>query len=149
MDPLSIAAASVGLVTFCGQIVGTLSQFVDDSKRVDGTVKTFSDEIASLAGVLNSIAVTFRDPLIASLTALTGHEGQHWRDVQRSLGDCRHSLGRLAIILERIKASEYDILRRARKQFKLNMSSGEIEVLRRQILWFTQTMQISFQMINM
>jgi hypothetical protein len=149
MDPLSITAATVGLVTFSGQIIGTLSQFVDDSKRVDDTVKDFSDEIAALARVLNSMAISFRDPAVSSLTALTGHEGQHWRDVQRSLGDCRLSFEKLANILEKVKADEKNVLRRARKQFKLNMRSGEIACLRRQILSFTQTMQISLQMISL
>src|SRR5204863_9854361 len=95
MDPLSITAASVGLVTFCHQIIETLSQFVDDSKRVDDTVKVFSDEIAALAQVLNSMSISFRDPAVSSLTALTGHEGRHWRDVQRSLDNCRFSLEKL------------------------------------------------------
>jgi hypothetical protein len=149
MDPLSITAASVGLVTFCGQIIRILSQFVDDSKGVDNTVNGFSDEIAALARVLNSISISFRDPVVSSLTALTGHEGQHWRDVQRSLGDCHLSLDRLAKILEKLKADEKNVFRRARKQFKLNMRSGEIACLRRQILSFTQTMQISLQMISL
>jgi Glu-tRNA(Gln) amidotransferase subunit E-like FAD-binding protein len=149
MDPLSITAAAVGLITFSGQIIGTLSQFVDDSKRVDDAVKDLSDEIAALARVLNSMAISFRDPIVSSLTALTGHEGQHWRDVQRSLGDCRLSFEKLANILEKVKADEKNVLRRARKQFKLNMRSGEIVYLRRQILSFTQTMQISLQMISL
>jgi ankyrin repeat protein len=151
MDPLSITAAAAGLTTFCTQIVSTLSQFASDSTRVDTTVQHFSDEITALSRVLHSISISFADPSVSSLPALTGHEGQHWRDVQRSLGDCKLSLEQLAKILEKVKAAAEGkgMLRRARKQFTLNMRAGEIVTLRSQIVSYTQTIQISLQMISL
>jgi ankyrin repeat protein len=151
MDPLSITAAAVGLATFCTQIVTTLSQFASDSTRVDTAVRAFSDEITALYRVLHSISISFADPSVSSLPALTGHEGQHWSDVHRSLGDCKLSLERLAKILEKVKAAAEGngVLRRARKQFTLNMRAGEIVTLRSQIVSYTQTIQISLQMISL
>lgn len=151
MDPLSITAAAVGLATFCTQIVTTLSQFASDSTRVDTAVQRFSDEITGLSRVLHSISISFADASISSLPALTGHEGQHWRDVHRSLDDCKISLERLAKILEKVKAAAEGkgMLRRARKQFTLNMRAGEIVTLRSQIVSYTQTIQISLQMISL
>lgn len=116
---------------------------------MDNKFKAFSDEIAGLAHILNLISVSFEDPDIASLTVLTGHEGQHWRDVRRSLDDCQFSLDTLAKILEGMGADEKGVLGRIKKQLKLNMKSKEIEFLRRQTLCFTQAMQISLQMINL
>lgn len=149
MNPLSIAASSIALVTFCAQVVGILSQFIDQANRVDDTVKAFFDEISALSRVLSSISSSFTDPALSSRIALTGHEGQHWRDVLTSMEDCRRTLERLLKILGKVRSEEKGALRRTRKQFLLNVASGEIAVLRNQILLFTQTLQISLQMINL
>jgi hypothetical protein len=149
MDPLSIATSSISLVAFCGQVVKILSQFIDQANRVDDTVKMFFDEISALSRVLNSVSSSFTDPALSSRIALTGHEGQHWGDVLTSMGDCRRTLERLVKILEKVSSEEKGALRRTRKQFRLNIASGEIAVLRNQILLFTQTLQISLQMINL
>lgn len=147
MDPFSITVGTVGLVTFCGQIVKTLSQIVDNAKTVDSTVKTFSEEIKGLAHVLNSISTVLQEPNVSLHLASTGIEGQHWRDVQKCLTDCRLTLVRLDAILVGLKSSDNGLLSRARTQFQLSIKSGEIALLRRQLVSFKQTMQISLQMI--
>jgi len=92
MDPLSITVGTITLVTFCGQIVQTISEIVGGGKTIDSTVKAFSEEINGLAHVLNSIGTTLQESGVSLHLASTGIEGQHWRDVQNCLKDCRLTL---------------------------------------------------------
>lgn len=147
MDPLSITVATIGLATFCGQAVNILLQFAGQSRSVDFTIKNFADEVSNLDRVLKSITASSKDRSITSLAAGTGHEAQHWRDVLTSLGDCRSCMTRLVKILEKLEGGDGNIFKRTKKQLRLSIESGEIAVLRRQILSFTQTMQISLQML--
>jgi hypothetical protein len=59
-------------------------------------------EINSLSQVLSSVNESLGDPSIenAALASQTGHEGQHWRTVARSLKDCERTLQCLHTILE-------------------------------------------------
>lgn len=149
MDPLSITAAAVSIVTFCSQTTTILAQLIDDNKNVDHTIKGFSDEVTHLSNVVESIGTNFQDPSIALRTSSTGHEGQHWRDVQKCFADAKRCLERLTIILTTLKSSKKGIPGRVVKQVRLSIASGEIALLRRQLSSFTQTMQISLQMILM
>ena len=147
MDPLSITVATIGLATFCGQAINILLEFAGQSSNVDFTIKTFADEVFNLDRVLKSITVSSKDRSIVSLAAGTGHEAQHWRDVLTSLGECRSCMKRLVTILEKLEGDDRNVFKRTRRQLRLSIESGEIAVLRRQILSFTQTMQISLQML--
>jgi len=147
MDPLSITMATIGLATFCSQAINILLKFAGESSSVDLTIKSFSDEVANLDRVLKSITASSEGRSILSLAAGTGHEAQHWRDVLKSLGDCRLCMARLVKILEKLESDDGNIFKRVRRQLKLSIESGEMAVLRRQILSFTQTMQISLQML--
>ena len=147
MDPLSITAGTIGLTTFCGQAIKILLKFAGELSSVDLTIKLFSDEVANLNRVLKSITASSKDQSILSLAAGTGHEAQHWRDVLKCLGDCRSCMAGLVNILEKLESDDGNIFKRARRQLRLSIESGEMAVLRRQILSFTQTMQISLQML--
>jgi hypothetical protein len=147
MDPLSITVATIGLATFCGQAINTLSVFAGQSSNVDFTIKTFTDEVSNLDRVLKSITISSKDRSIVSLAAGTGHEAQHWRDVLTRLGDCQSCMTRLVTILEKLESDDGNIFKRTKRQLRLSIESGEIAVLRRQIFSFTQTMQISLQML--
>jgi hypothetical protein len=147
MDPLSITAATIGLATFCGQAINILLKFAGNSSNIEFTIQTFADEVCNLDRVLKSITASSKDRSILSLAAGTGHEAQHWRDVLTSLGECRSCITRLVTILEKLEGDNGNVLKRTRRQLRLSIESGEIAVLRRQILAFTQTMQISLQML--
>jgi len=149
MDPLSITASAIGIITFCSQTTKILAQLIDDNKNVDHTIKGFSDEVSHLSSVVQSISTSFQDPDIVSRISTTGHKGQHWRDVQKCLANAKTCLGRLTTILTTLKSSKKGIPGRVVKQVRVSLASGEIALLRRQISSFTQTMQISLQMISL
>jgi hypothetical protein len=151
MDPISVATASVHLVGACAKLSGYIYSFIQKTQTVDTAVRVLDIEINSLSQVLGSIATSFSDPLVASvaLEVQTGHEGQYWQNVKRSMDDCKGTLGSLEQVLEKVgKPDGGGFLRRARKQVNFSLSSHEIDLLRQEIAAYRQTMQIALQMIS-
>jgi len=147
MDPISIATASVGLVSACVRLSG----YIKKTQTVDTVVRVLDIEITSLSQVLGSIAMSFSDSLVASvaLEAQTGHEGQYWKTVKRSMDDCKGTLATLEQILQKVGKSEAgNFFRRSSKQIKLSMHLPEIDVLKQQVAAYRQAMQIALQMIS-
>jgi hypothetical protein len=84
-----------------------------------------------------------------ALEAQTGHEGQYWQTVKKSMDDCKGTLASLEQILERVGKSEAgNFLRRSYKQLKLSMDLQEIDLLKQQVGAYRQTMQLALQMIT-
>jgi hypothetical protein len=151
MDPISIATASVHLVGACGRLSGYIYTFIKKTQTVDTAVRVLDIEINSLSQVLGSLATSFSDPLVASvaLEAQTGHKGQYWQTVKKSMDDCKGTLASLERILEKVVKSEAgNLFRRSNKQIKLSMNILEIDLLKQQVAAYRQTMQLALQMIT-
>ena len=148
MDPLSITTAAAGLVGVCGKVLEYVWMYAKSCQDVDHNVEVLAIEVEQLKGVLSSLATTF-DPTSA-LESQTGYEGEHWRNVRRSMEDCKTTLRQLEGVLERINKEEHRkfIPRMSMKKYKLDMSQGEIDSHRRQIASYRQTMQLSLQLIT-
>jgi hypothetical protein len=149
-DPLTIATASVHLVGACGRVSGYIYTFIKKTQTVDTAVRILDLEINSLSQVLGSIATSFSDSLVANefLESQTGHEGQYWRAVKKSMDDCTITLASLEEILEKVGKSEAgNFLQRSNKQLKLSMNLREIDLLKQQVAAYRQTMELALQMI--
>lgn len=148
MDVISIATAAAGVVGVCGKILEYVYMYAKSCEDVDHNVEVLGIEVEQLKGVLSSLATSF-DPSVA-LESQTGYEGEHWRNVRRSMEDCKVTLRNLEGILERINTEAHRkfIPRRSMKKYKLDMSQGEIDSHRRQIAAYRQTMQVSLQLIT-
>jgi hypothetical protein len=97
--------------------------------------------------VLVGMGESFNDPSLVVRSSQTGHEGQHWRNIQRSLGDCKKTLETLEAIVGAINKTEGGWLRRPRKLINLALDSGEIALLKQEVASYRQTMQLSLQLI--
>jgi Fungal N-terminal domain of STAND proteins len=151
MEPISIATAAVHLVGACGKLSGYIYTFVQQSQMVDTAVHFLDIEVKSLSDILGSIATSFNDPLVASvaLESQTGHEGQYWRTVKRSMNDCKGTLENLERILERVgKRESGGFFGRTRKHIKFAMNLSEIDLFKQQVAGYRQTMQLALQMIS-
>jgi hypothetical protein len=150
MDPISIITASATLVRLCATTSGYIFTFVTNARNVDTAITTLGVEIHSLSQVLGSINDSFNDSSLASsaLSSQTGHEAQHWRNVQRSMDDCKNTLENLVRVLENVRRGSGSFLARARSQVSFGMSSAEITSLKQQIAAYRQTMQLSLQLIT-
>jgi len=151
MDPISLATASVHLVSACGRLSAYIYTFIKKVQTVDTAVRVLDIEINSLSQVLGSIATSFSDSLVSSvaLEAQTGHEGQYWQTVKRSMDDCKDTLARLEQILEKVGKSESgNFFRRSSKHVNLSMNLRDIDLLKQQVTAYRQTMQLALQMIS-
>jgi len=149
MDPLSIAAAAAGLVYLCTQVSSSIYTFISKTRATETAIRTLAVEVDSLAQVLGSIEEGFKDPLLAAaaIESQTGHEGQHWRNVRRSLDDCKCTLEQLNDILESFR-KQGGFLRRAKKQISLSLKAENISLLKQQVSSYRQTMQLSLHLIT-
>jgi hypothetical protein len=151
MDPISIIAASATLVRLCATTSGYIFTFVTNANNVDTAITTLGVEVTSLSQVLSSIHDSFSDSSLANaaLSSQTGHEAQHWINVQRSMDDCKDTLENLVRVLENVRRGSGGFLARAlRSQISFKMSSAEIASLKQQIAAYRQTMQLSLQLIT-
>jgi hypothetical protein len=149
MDPISIITASAARL--CATTSGYIFAFVTNTRNVDTSITTLGIEIHSLSQVLGSINESFKDSSLANsaLSSQTGHEAQHWHNVERSMDDCKNTLESLVRVLENVRSrGSGGFLARARSQISLGMSSVEITSLKQQIAAYHQMMQLSLQLIT-
>jgi len=146
MDPISILTTSAALAGTCVKIY----TYIKSIQGVDNDIRVLGTEVDQLSIVLDSISESFKDPLLAhsALESQTGHEAQHWRNVFRSLNDCKETLTTLEEILETMKSKVSGFLRRPKSRIKLDMNSGEISLCKQQIAAYRRTMQLSLQLIT-
>ena len=85
----------------------------------------------------------------AALTSRTGHEGAYWQNVKRSIDDCGGTLNRLQAILEALMKAEVSVLGRSRQFVTLERKSVELELLRREVTSYRETMKLSLHMISL
>jgi Fungal N-terminal domain of STAND proteins len=150
MDPISIVTASASLVGACAKVSSYIYTFISKAQTVDTAVRVLDIEINSLSQVLGSIATSFSDPLIAreALDSQTGHEGQYWQTVKKSMDDCNGTLAHLTQILEKVGRSDAgNFFRRTNKQVKLSLNAQEIDLLKQKVTAYRRTMQLALQMI--
>jgi hypothetical protein len=147
MDPISIIATSATLVRLCATTSGYLFTFVTNVRKADTEFTTLGLEVNSLLQVLSFITECFSNSSLANavLSCQTGHETQHWTNVERSMKDGKKTLESLVRILETVKKGSDS---GAKSPISFGMSSAEITLLKEQIIAYRQTMQLSLQLIT-
>jgi hypothetical protein len=153
MDPITIVSTSAALAVSCVKLSGYIYTIVDKVRTVDNAVRVLGVEIESLSHVLRAISTSFDDQSLAkgALSAQTGHEVQHWENVQRSMGDCKETLTRLERVFEKLNKGDSlsgFLWRPSKKTIKFNMKAETISLLKQEIECYRQTMQLSLQLIS-
>ena len=94
MDPFTIATTAASIVGVCAKVSNTILTYIQKTLAIDTAVDALRIEIDSLAHVLDTLSSSFKDASLAgtALELQTGHEGEHWRHVKRSMDDCKVTL---------------------------------------------------------
>jgi hypothetical protein len=95
VDPLSITTGILGLLTACVKIGGELKKFHDGAAIADTTVKGLLNDVESFAQVLLPMKDTLEQPKVQSSLQATGHIGNHWSNLTRSIQDGQNMLVQL------------------------------------------------------
>jgi hypothetical protein len=152
MDPVTIISTTATAIRLCATISGYIFTFVTNARNVDTAITTLGVEVNSLSQVLNAINDSLNDSTLANaaFASQTGHEAQHWTNVQQSMEDCKQTLENLIQVLEDVRrnSGRGGLWGRARSQFNIGISSAQITSLKQQIAAYRQTMQLSLQLIT-
>src|SRR5438034_889477 len=76
----------------------------------------------------------------------TGHIGNHWRNISRSIQDGTKTLASLQATLEKVNKSA-TVLDGARKHLRLKWASEEIAIFQHEIRSYRDTLQLSLQTV--
>jgi hypothetical protein len=145
-DPLSITASVLTLITVSVKVTFLLKQFHDEVSGVDATLTGLLGDISNLQQVLESMKETFdHDEIKANLQA-TGHAGNHWKNLARSLEDGGGTLRQLTTLLEGVNKTT-SFLDGPRKQLRFRSAIDQIAIYREQIQSYRAALQLSLSTI--
>jgi hypothetical protein len=145
-DPLSITASVLTLLTVSVKVSILLRQFSNEVSGVDATLAGLLGDISNLQRVLESMKETFdQDEVKANLQA-TGHAGNHWKNLARSLEDGASTLRELITLLEGVNKTT-SFLDGPRKALRYKSVADQIAVYREQIMSYLQSYQLSLSTV--
>lgn len=146
MDPLSITAGVLTLLTVSIKVSVLVKQFGDEVDVVDLTLTGLLGDIANFQQVLESMRDTFEQDDIKANIHVTGHAGNHWKNLGRSLEDGTRTLKQLTSLLESINKTT-SFLDGPRKQLRLKGAIAQIGTYRDQIQSYRAALQLSLSTI--
>jgi len=141
-DPLSITGSVVALITVSVKVSILLKQFCDEVSGVDATLTGLLGDISNLQQVLESMKETFEQDEIKSNFHATGHTGNHWKNLARSLEDGVGTLQQLTTLLETVNKTT-SFLDGPRKHIRLKSGIEQIAIYRDQIQSYHAALQLS------
>lgn len=145
-DPLSITASVLALITVSVKVTVLLKQFRDDVSGVDATLTGLLSDVSNLQQVLESMKETFDQDEIKLNLQTTGHAGNHWKNLARSLEDGGGTLRQLTTLLESVNKTT-SFLDGPRKQLRLKSAIDQIAVYRDQIQSYRAALQLSLSTV--
>jgi len=154
MDPALIVESTAGLFGSCEKISGIISWINEKSlDDADPSLGVLRSELDSLSQVFVSIHTSFREASVARCVLLpqTGYEGQHWRNVKRSLDDCKGSLFKLDRFfhpLAKAKRSQAVLQSKGIKAMIRELNLADVQVFKQQITSYRKVLELSQQLID-
>ena len=150
MDPISICTASIALVGASFRILTSIAALIADVRNVDAEIHVLRIEMVSLHQVLLAISNNFNDPALRleALESQTGHEAEHWRNVARSMADCKDTLESMQRKLQKARGTGKSWFGRPATMVRWSWDSAEITMLKQRLAAYRGTMNLSLQMIS-
>jgi hypothetical protein len=145
VDPLSISTGVLTLLGVCVNVGVELKTFRNSVTVVDATINGLLRDVENLQQVLESMKDTFEADITGSAT---GHIGNHWRNVSKSLQNGQNTLNKLQELLEGVNRST-TILDGPRKQVRLKAAMEQIATFRHQIQSYRDALHLSLQTVTL
>ena len=146
VEPLSITTGVLSLLGVCFNVGVELKRFRDGVAVVNTTVDGLLHDVSGLEQVLESMKGTFDQANNPHPSQATGHIGNHWKNLSRSLQDGQNTLIRLQELLEGVNKS-VTLLDGPRRQLRFNSAAEQIVAFRQQIQSYRDALQLSLQTI--
>jgi len=156
MDPTRIVESTAELFATCEKVSGIISWIDEKSladEEVDPILGVVRSELDSLSQVFISLHTSFCDPSIVRCVFLpqTGYEGQHWRNVKRSLDDCQGCLNKLDRFFHPIfnaKRSQAFLQAKVIMAIIRELNLAPIPAFKQQIVACRKVLELSQQLID-
>ncbi len=150
MDPLSITASSVAVLTICTQVTHILTKWISSIKNVDNMLWMLDSEVVSLSAMLGSITETFQRPALVAIIE-SDHDARLWSSTAGILKSCRSSMRRLRTLLTDLDSTmeSATVFKKAFKQFWLGQKTDDITALQREIQFHNALLQMNLQCAGM
>ena len=146
VDPLSITAGVLGLLSTCVKVGSSLKEFYDGANIADAKVKGLLTDVESFTQVLRLMKDTFGQERIQTSFQPTDHISNHWNNLSISINDGQDTLLRLQETLEKVNKS-VSVLDGARKHLRLKGASEEIGTFQLQVRSYRDTLHLSLQTV--
>ena len=150
MDPLSLTVSATALITVCVQVGSLCKNYIDEVVDIDNVVRDLGLEVSALSDILANFRATLESDAFtaARVDAAIGHEGEHWRGVDRVLAECKGTVTDLRSILEGA-SRERGHLRRIRTQRALSKADGKVKSCKIRLQSCKESLQISLQILSL
>jgi len=148
MDPLSIVASSIAIVTICSQVTALISKLVS-GQHTDQLLQALYKEVGLFSTILNSVAAITKRPGLECIAENDG--GDLWNTMTRILRSSKSTMRGLRKILRDVKEGiEAESLWRRSVAFLIfERKKNEIWDLLREIQSGKATLQIALQSANL
>ncbi|KAH6668378.1 hypothetical protein B0J14DRAFT_704048 [Halenospora varia] len=146
MDPLSITAGVVALLTACLKVGASLKEFHEGSAIADVKVKGLLFDVESFTIVLKTIKDTLDEEKVQASLQGRGHIGNHYTNLSASIKDGQNTLTELQTTLDKVNKS-VSVLNGPRKHLRLKGAAEEIVVFQLQIRSCRDTLHLSLQAV--
>jgi methyl-accepting chemotaxis protein len=144
MDPLSISAGIVGILSGSVTVASQLKKLIDGASTANLAVSSLLEEVEDFSNVLKLMRETVSD--LSAEQQTVGHIGNHWSNLSTSIQDGQATIEKLQATVERINKSVM-VLDSARKYVRLQSASAEMGIYQQQIRSYKDTMYLSLQAI--
>ncbi|KAF1967117.1 hypothetical protein BU23DRAFT_573502 [Bimuria novae-zelandiae CBS 107.79] len=145
-DPLSITASVVTLIQVSIQVTLLLRGFRDDVSLADATLIGLSKDVEGFQHVVKAIKDTLDHDEVKATLQATGHVGNHWKNLARSLDDSADKLKRLQELLDDANKGR-SFLKGTRKALRLRGIKEQIAGYREQVNSYRGALQLSLSTI--
>jgi hypothetical protein len=150
MDPLSIIASSIAIVTICSQVTAILSKWIYGVQNVETTLGYLAREVAALSTTLKSISTIFQR---SALIAIIEDESEAWllSSIGGILKGCKLTMRRLRRIISDLDNTigTGSIFRKILLHIRLGSKMDDVAALLRQIQACSGLLQMNMQCVSM
>jgi hypothetical protein len=149
MDPCSALATAIAVTKVVSVVSAILFTFVQDTRHVDQSLKSFYTEIVVLQTAITSIAENLQSTSLRTSSSSAQIEADLWSSVNESLIECNKTCEELLVVLKNVSGGPGSKpFRQTIKQIKLNWENENIQLLRSKVQIHSTSLQLALQVIN-
>ena len=152
MDPIALVSLVGQATRMSWEIVIIIRESVQEVRKVDENLQSFSHEVDGLRRLLISITTSLNDPNLGLAEVANDHNANRdmWEAIFGGVEDCHNYLQKLCEEIMPLQASEQakSVFSKAVRALKLQLNKDDINKIRDQIQVHQMGLNTALQMLN-